>query len=212
MSETPKVQWMYLPVRELWLSSTGEDIEALDDPLDAEDALRKLRQVRDAFDGGDEEWSLVAVVDDAAMHKAPARDLATVTRERDEARSFQSIAKLQHETNQALRAEVVRECMRLAACGVVANANTPTAAAAARKMHPDYHSASCDDVARAVDREMELRAEVERLRGALSFYADRAAYKTHQVNHDPVEYECPISEDAGECARAALSPAEEPKT
>lgn len=54
--------------------------------------------------------------------------------------------------------------MQLAACGVVAMANTPDSAAKARDMYPEYRSASCAEVARAVDREMELRAELERLR------------------------------------------------
>ena len=63
------------------------------------------------------------------------------------------IAKLRAE-NDALR-------MQLVACGVVALANTPESAANAREMHPDYHSASCDDVARAVDREMALRAALK---------------------------------------------------
>jgi len=57
-----------------------------------------------------------------------------------------------------LRADLEREQLRLAACGVVALANTPESAAKARQMHDDYRSASCDDVVRAVDREMALRA------------------------------------------------------
>lgn len=57
-----------------------------------------------------------------------------------------------------LRADLEREQLRLAACGVVALANTPESAAKARQMHDDYRSASCDGVARAVDREMALRA------------------------------------------------------
>lgn len=61
--------------------------------------------------------------------------------------------------NTHLRAELERERMRLAACGVVAMANTPESAARARDIHPDYRSASCDDVARIVDSEMSLRAE-----------------------------------------------------
>lgn len=60
---------------------------------------------------------------------------------------------------EALRAELERERMRLAACGVVAMANTPDSAESARQMHDDYRSASCDEVANAVDREMALRAE-----------------------------------------------------
>lgn len=60
-----------------------------------------------------------------------------------------------------LEADLERERMRLAACGVVARANLPATAKTTREMHADYRSASCDDVARAVDREMALRAEKE---------------------------------------------------
>lgn len=61
----------------------------------------------------------------------------------------------------ALRAELERERMRLAACGVVAMADTPASAAKAREMHDDYRSASCDDVARRVDECIALRAELD---------------------------------------------------
>ena len=60
--------------------------------------------------------------------------------------------------------------MQLVACGVVALANTPESAANAREMHPDYRSAACDDVARAVDREMALRAECDALRADAERY------------------------------------------
>jgi len=56
-----------------------------------------------------------------------------------------------------LEAELERERLRLAACGVVAMADTPESAARARDMHPDYRSASLDDVIRQVDALMELR-------------------------------------------------------
>ena len=58
-----------------------------------------------------------------------------------------------------LRGEVERLQMQLAACGVVALANTIESAGDARQMHPDYMSASCSDVADAVDREIALRTE-----------------------------------------------------
>ena len=60
---------------------------------------------------------------------------------------------------QALTRELEVERMRLAACGVVAMANTPDSAAKARDIMEEYRSASCDDVANAVDREMRLRAD-----------------------------------------------------
>jgi hypothetical protein len=62
--------------------------------------------------------------------------------------------------NQHLRGQLETERIRLAACGVVALANTPESAAKAREMLPEYRSASCDDVARLVDSEMALRKQV----------------------------------------------------
>lgn len=67
--------------------------------------------------------------------------------------------------------EIERLRMQLAACGVVALSNTPESAKNARIMHPDYMSASCEDVARAVDREMELRAEIAESKGELLDWA-----------------------------------------
>ena len=66
-----------------------------------------------------------------------------------------------------LQAEVERLQLQLAACGVVAMANTPDSAARQRDMHPDYMSASCQDVIRAVDREMALREERDQLKAIL---------------------------------------------
>ena len=75
-----------------------------------------------------------------------------------------------------LEAEREKLHMQLAACGVVALANTPESAAQARQMHPDYMSASCSDVADAVDREMTLRQQ----RDALA--AELAAIKGQEVD------------------------------
>lgn len=63
-----------------------------------------------------------------------------------------------------LEADAERLRMQLAACGVVAMANTPESAAKSRDMHPDYMSASCQDVMRIVDSEMANRADAERFR------------------------------------------------
>jgi hypothetical protein len=59
-----------------------------------------------------------------------------------------------------LEAELERGRLRLAACGVVAMADTPESAARARDMPLDYHSASLDDVIRQVDALMELRSKL----------------------------------------------------
>lgn len=70
-----------------------------------------------------------------------------------------------------LESELERERIRLAACGVVALSNTRESAANSRQMHDDYRSASCDDVANAVDKQMEYRerlAEMTQAVGLLS--------------------------------------------
>ncbi len=66
------------------------------------------------------------------------------------------------EERDAALVECERRQMQLAACGVVALANTIESAGEARQMHPDYMSASCSDVAGAVDRELALRTERDR--------------------------------------------------
>jgi len=55
--------------------------------------------------------------------------------------------------------EIVR--MQLAACGVIAMANTAESAKDARDMHQNYDCASVRDVASAVDREMAAREKLE---------------------------------------------------
>lgn len=81
-----------------------------------------------------------------------------------------------------LRAEAELLRMQLAACGVVAMSNTPESAGWARDMHPDYMSASCQDVMRAVDREMALRAEVEALRKDAERYRQAMVEVMRQVD------------------------------
>lgn len=62
-----------------------------------------------------------------------------------------------------ITAELERKSLQLAACGVVAMADTPESAKEVRAMHPDFESASCDDVKRRVDECMELRSRVAEL-------------------------------------------------
>jgi hypothetical protein len=81
-----------------------------------------------------------------------------------------------------LRSELDDERMRHAACGFVAMSNTRESAADQRKMLPKYFSASVQSVADAVDREMALRDEVERLRSALE------AAQTAEPQSKPVGY------------------------
>ena len=89
-----------------------------------------------------------------------------------------------HAECEALREELETERMRVVACGVVADADTPDSAAKARDMHPDYRSPSCDDVARLVDECISLRAENEALRAD----AERYRWLRHGDNDEPCLY------------------------
>lgn len=68
--------------------------------------------------------------------------------------------RLESERDEA-RAALETERMRLAACGVVALADTPESAKEARDMLPEYRSASLRDVERRVDECMRLRDALE---------------------------------------------------
>ena len=118
----------------------------------------------------------VTAQEDAALNaalrsstvKVEHPEIASLRAELDACETELRIARTsQAESNaevERLRAELETERMRLVACSVIALANTPESAASARGMHPDYQSPYCDDVARAVDREIALRAELEECR------------------------------------------------
>ena len=93
-----------------------------------------------------------------------------------------------------LEAELERERVRVAACGVVAMANTRDSAREARQVLPEYRSALLCDVERAVDREM---AERERREAAEALLLELVAV---------VRGECPslLDEDSGGDARTSL--------
>jgi hypothetical protein len=71
--------------------------------------------------------------------------------------------------------------MQLAACGVVARANTTESAQTARQMLPQYRSASLEDVEAAVDREMELREALLLLEFEISTVIDAFTSETMQA-------------------------------
>ena len=77
------------------------------------------------------------------INSIPAAELATLR---------EKAARLEH--------ELETERMRLAACGVIARANTENSAIQARDMLPEYRSASAQDCADAVDREMDYRSRL----------------------------------------------------
>jgi hypothetical protein len=71
--------------------------------------------------------------------------------------------------------EIERERMRLAACDVVACADTPETALKARQMHEDYKSPALESVARRVDECIKLRAVNAQLLEALQILLERAS-------------------------------------
>ena len=89
-------------------------------------------------------------------HQKIFRDLCTKVDDR-------SVLDAAIERIAQLEAELETGRMRLAACGVVALANTRGSAEIARDMLPQYRSGSCEEVEKAVDREMALRDRVEQL-------------------------------------------------
>lgn len=152
--------------------------------------------------------------DDVAALARKAMQCAVLTVERDELRAdldaerdaaelkSACITGMRQEitawsiTAENLAAELERERIRLAACGVVALSDTPDSAAKARQMLPEYESASCDDVKRRVDECMSLRAERDGLKVKLdeatcllrnaqqreSYWSDRFGDASYQLD------------------------------
>ena len=109
-------------------------------------------------------------------------------REREQARELEQLRQEVTAwaiTAENLEAELERERMRLAACGVVALCDTPDSAIEARKMHPDYESASCDDVKRRVDECMALRAERDALKKSVMQMTNYWLYERGQGGCEP---------------------------
>jgi hypothetical protein len=73
--------------------------------------------------------------------------------------NHKEVVTLEHFKTAAERLEKELETarMRLAACGVVALADTPLKAKVARTMNEEYMSASCNDVIRVVDNVIRMR-------------------------------------------------------
>ena len=118
-----------------------------------------------------------AIVDALGLkiYKVPERDTKNVWY------GFKVCAKIKDAEIEQLNAELERERMRLAACSVVALANTEESATKARLMHDDYRSASCDDVARMVDVQMKLRTQVEQLNAKIAMMREALEYANKQV-------------------------------
>lgn len=82
----------------------------------------------------------------------------------------------------ALISENERLRMQLVACGVVASSNTRETAERQRDMHPDYMSASCQEVIHAVDREMDLREERDKLKSENDVLRDDIEQSQYDAN------------------------------
>lgn len=132
----------------------------IDDPTDQEcgdwdiEVESKVAERMSEHGGGQHELcrlsDATAIIDGLRGEVAAQRiKTCTALKERNDAR----------EERDAAATECERLRMQLAACGVVALSNTIESAGKARQMHPDYMSASCSDVAGAVDREIALRTE-----------------------------------------------------
>lgn len=95
-----------------------------------------------------------------------------------------------------LREELERERIRLAACGVIALSNTADSAKQAREMQEYYWSASAQDVANAVDKQMELRELCGELVRTIELAAER-------FRGDPCIADNPWLDAAEDCEKAA---------
>lgn len=90
-----------------------------------------------------------------------------------------------------LREELETERMRLAACGVLADCNTPKSAAKYRSEIADkYRSGSLDSVCRVVDEEMRLMKENNKLRSIAANLFAKHGGECHYCGVDSIE-KCP---------------------
>lgn len=106
-----------------------------------------------------------------------------------------------------LRGEVDQLRCQLAGCGVAALKNT-VSSRSRRAIRGDYgHSASYEDVCNAVDREIALREENERLRGWIREEGDRNNTCIRPILHETCK-NCGCNQAAIDAARSAKTPPE----
>ena len=101
----------------------------------------------------------------------------------------------------AAREELETERIRLAACGVVAMADTKESRTKASEMLPEYRSASLSDVERRVDECIELREQRDRLAEALREVA----------TYDPSDGQCNSGYSCKYIAEQALQSLNQPE-
>jgi len=119
----------------------------------------------------DEEFrALVDLNNNLTSHRDELMEQLAASKAREEAYRAEVVA--------ALKEDLETERMKVVACGVVAMANTRETAEEARKMRPEYRSASLGDVERAVDCEMQYReelAEAHKQNAMMREYLERLA-------------------------------------
>jgi len=106
-----------------------------------------------------------------------------------------------------LEDQLETERMRLAACGVVAQADTVSSRVEARKMLPEYRSASLSDVERRVDECIELR---EKLAAVTEERDDLASWKRQMLivesEWNPVTVADLLKVTCGHSIRGSIEP------
>ena len=105
----------------------------------------------------------------------------TVGEQYDLAGRIAKVPQLERELT-AARGELETERIRLAACGVVAMADTKESRTKAREMLPEYRSASLSDVERRVDECIELREQRDKLAEALNKMISICSCKTEDID------------------------------
>jgi len=107
-----------------------------------------------------------------------------------------------------LEAQLDEQTMMLAACSTVAYANTPKSANLARDMQPDYMCAAVSDVCLAVDREMKLIAQLDKVRElkshSIETIVDLDRCNPQMARSRWVLAECELAEDTYRTLKQAL--------
>jgi len=112
---------------------------------------------------------------------------------------------------QVIEHELELERLRLAACGVVALADTDDSEIKAREMLPEYRSAALSDVERRVDECIKLREQLayitkqrDALAEALEWYAEKVK-DCRKITREGDDARVKLAQDYGNLAEQALA-------
>ena len=140
------------------LDELNEDWQQIDDANNilAKELIQENKELREQLEKGCcRDDDMCQILQENIAIKAELQELKV---DLSQVRDSMSIYR---DENKGLREQAEIDRMKLCACGVIAMANTRESAKRMRTMHKDYKSAACDDVALAVDREMELREQLD---------------------------------------------------